>query len=307
MTLMRLRAGPGHAAPADPRVSKLLDGFSIEVMPRTAAAVGDFRAILPSGTRVYVAHVPGTAIEDMVATAARLSAEGFRVMPHFPARIIRDRPMLADWIARYQGEAGVEDGLVLAGGVASPAGSFDSSMQLLESGAFDAAGFRRLHVAGHPEGSRDIDPEGGTRNVDAAMRWKSEFNERTDAEMALVTQFAFEAGPVIEWADGLEGANIGLPVHVGIAGPARLQTLIRYAIACGVGPSLKVLQRRARDVGKLLLPFEPDEMVKALARHKAVSPDSAIACLHLFPLGGINAAAAWARTRGAVGAAALTA
>ena len=150
-----------------------------------------------------------------------------------------------------------------------PPEKFDSSMQLLESGAFDRAGFKHLHVAGHPEGNRDIDPDGGTGNVDAAMRWKSAFNERTDAEMALVTQFAFEAGPIIEWANGLRDAGIGLPVHVGIAGPARLQTLIKFAIACGVGPSLKVLQRRAIDVGKLLLPFEPDEVVRVLARHKA--------------------------------------
>jgi methylenetetrahydrofolate reductase (NADPH) len=34
---------------------------------------------------------------------------------------------------------------------------------LIESGLFDKAGFKRLHVAGHPEGSKDIDPSGGTK------------------------------------------------------------------------------------------------------------------------------------------------
>ncbi len=307
MALMSLRPRPERAEPVDPQVSEFLTGFSIEVMPRTAAKVDDFRAILPAGTRVYVAHVDGTAVEDMLATARRLSFDGFRVMPHFPARIIKDKAMLENWVARYQGEAGVEDALILAGSTAAPAGEFDSSMQLLESGAFDRAGFKHLHVAGHPEGNRDIDPDGGTRSVDSAMRWKSAFNERTDAEMALVTQFAFEAGPIIEWVIGLRDADIGLPVHVGIAGPAKLQTLIKFAIACGVGPSLRVLQRRARDVGKLLLPFEPDEVVKALARHKATTPESAISRLHLFPLGGINAAATWARTRSTIEPAILTA
>ncbi len=307
MALMRFRTKSERVAPADGQVSDFLNGYSIEVMPRTAEKIDDFQAILPPGTRVYVAHIEGTAIEDMVATARRLSSDGFRVMPHFPARIIRDRATLEDWVARYQGEAGIEDALMLAGSPASPAGSFDSSMQLLESGVFDRAGFRHLHVAGHPEGNRDIDPDGGTRNVDAAMRWKSAFNERTDADMALVTQFAFEAGPIIDWANGLRDAGIDLPVHVGIAGPAKLQTLIKFAIACGVGPSLKVLQRRARDVGKLLVPFEPDEVVTSLARHKAAAPDSAISCLHLFPLGGIKAAATWARTRSTMESAILTA
>ena len=69
----------------------LLQGYSIEVMPRTAAKVEDFRALLPEGTRVYIAHIEGTPIDDMVATAKRLNADGYRVMPHFPARIIKDK------------------------------------------------------------------------------------------------------------------------------------------------------------------------------------------------------------------------
>ena len=83
----------------------------------------------------------------------------------------------------------------LAGGVAEPHGAFDSSMQLLNTGLF--GDFKRLHVAGHPEGNRDIDPDGSTRNVDEALRWKQAFSDRTDAKMALATQFAFEAKPCL--------------------------------------------------------------------------------------------------------------
>ncbi len=270
-----------------------LSGYSIEVMPRTAEKVEDFRAILPRGTRVYIAHLDGTPIEDMVATAKRIRAEGFDPMPHFPARIIADEATLGDWIARYQGEAGVDQALLLAGGIGGQKGEFHSSMQLLETGLFDKAGFTRLHVAGHPEGSKDIDPDGSRTNVDAALKWKQEFSERTDAEMAIVTQFAFDAGPIIDWASDLRAAGIGLPVHIGIAGPAKLQTLIKFAIACGVGPSLKVLQRRAMDVSKLLLPYEPTDVLSALAAHKAAHPDFAIDQVHIFPLGGIKSATQW--------------
>jgi len=132
-----------------PEVEAFLQNYSIEVMPRTAEKIDDFRALLPKGTRVYIAHIEGTPIADMVATAKRLNAQGFPVMPHFPARIINDKATLTDWIARYQGEANVEQALLLAGGVDKPHGDYDSSMQLLESGAFDQAGFKRLHVAGH--------------------------------------------------------------------------------------------------------------------------------------------------------------
>ena len=284
--------------PSNGAVQAFLRDYSIEVMPRTADKIADFRALLPAGTRVYIAHIQGTTIEDMTTTARRLAEAGMDVMPHFPARIIGDAAMLGDWIARYQGEAGVDQGLILAGNPASQAGDFDNSMQLLETGLFERAGFKRLHVAGHPEGSRDIDPDGSDKNVMQALRWKQAFSERSDAKMALVTQFCFAAKPVIDWITALNDAGIDLPVHIGVAGPARLQTLIKFAIACGVGPSMKVLQKRAMDVTKLIAPYEPTVVIAELAAHKAANPDFNIQQVHFFPLGGIKTNANWASAHG---------
>jgi len=292
----RRKDTPDNAANT-PQVAAFLKDYSIEVMPRTAEKVEDFRDLLPRGTRVYIAHIEGTPIADMVATAKRLTSDGYNVMPHFPARIIKDRATLANWIAMYQGEADIKQALLLAGGVATPHGDFSDSMQLLETGLFDEAGFERLHVAGHPEGNRDIEAK-GTAKVDAALKWKNDFQTRTDAKLAIATQFAFEAKPIIAWADSLAAAGITLPVHIGIAGPAKLQTLIKFAIACGVGPSLKVLQKRAMDVTKLLLPYEPNEIIKELAAHKATNPDFNISHVHFFPLGGIKTNANWAIQNG---------
>ena len=295
MALFNFRRDTAPATVSDD-VEAFVNGYSIEVMPRTADKVADFRALLPRGTRVYIAHIEGTPIADMVATARRIAGEGFTVMPHFPARIIHDKATLADWIARYKGEAGVRQALLLGGGVATPAGDFDNSMQMIETGLFD--GFERLHVAGHPEGNKDIDRDGSDAIVMRALAWKQAYAERSDAKMAIVTQFCFEAGPVIAWANRLAAAGVKLPVHIGIAGPAKLQTLIRFAIACGVGPSLRVLQKRAMDVTKLLLPYEPTEVVAELAAHKAASPGFNIEQVHFFPLGGIKTNAAWVTDNG---------
>lgn len=294
LSFFRKDTSPAPGA-ANAELEAFLKGYSIEVMPRTAEKVEDFRAILPRGTRVYIAHIEGTPIEEMVATAKRIGAEGFDVMPHFPARIIKDKATLTDWTRRYR-DVGVRQGLLLAGGVAQPVGDYHTSMQLLESGAFD--GFKRLHVAGHPEGNKDIDPDGSDRMVMEAARWKSAFAERTDAQMAMATQFCFEAAPVIAWVDRLAAEGVKLPVHIGIAGPAKLQTLIKFAIACGVGPSLRVLQKRAMDVTKLLLPYEPTEILTELAAHKAKTPGFGIAQVHFFPLGGIKTNAAWVTDNG---------
>ena len=298
MALLNFKKSVTSEAIVSPEVEAFLQGYSIEVMPRTAEKIPSFRDLLPLGTRVYIAHIEGTPIEDMVATAKRIAAEGYAVMPHFPARIIKDKDMLGDWIARYQGEANVTQALILAGGVTKPHGDFDSSMELLESGLFDQAGFTRLHVAGHPEGNKDIDPDGTNLNIDAALQWKQKFSERSEAEMALATQFAFEAGPIIEWANAIKAAGVDIPVHIGIAGPAKLQTLIKFAIACGVGASLKVLQKRAMDVTKLLLPYEPTDVITQLAAHKAKNPDFNISHVHFFPLGGIKTNANWAIRNG---------
>ncbi len=303
MSLLNFRRKPAPA-PVLPtaEIEAFLQDYSIEVMPRTAEKVEDFTALLPAATRVYVAHIEGTPIEDMVATAKRLNADGYKVMPHFPARIIKDKATLADWIARYQGEADVKQGLILAGGVTTPHGDFSDSMQLLETGLFDQAGFEHLHVAGHPEGNRDIDLDGTRLKVDDALKWKNAFQTRTDAKMAIATQFAFEAQPIIEWADSLKHAGITLPIHIGIAGPAKLQTLIKFAIACGVGASLKVLQKRAMDVTKLLLPYEPTDVITELALHKAANPDFNVSHVHFFPLGGIKTNATWAIENGGTAA-----
>ena len=269
-------------------IKKFLDGFSVEVTPKAASKIENFEDYILSGTLVYIAHIEGTPIEEMVATAKKINDQGFCAMPHFPARIIKDKNVLEDWISRYKNEANVSNALLIAGGANKPYGEYDSSIQLIESELFDKADFNNLHIAGHPEGSMDIDPDGSTTNVDQALSWKNEFSKRTDANMAITTQFSFDANSVISWANNIKEAGIDIPVHIGIAGPAKLQTLLRYSIECGVGASIKIIQKRAKDLTKLLLPYKPTNIITELATYKAKNPSFNIEKVHFFPLGGIK-------------------
>ena len=268
-----------------------LSGYSIEVTPRSANKIECFADVLPENTRVYIAQINIDDIPEMIVTAKRLKDEGFKVMPHFPARMIKNRSTLNDIISMYQNEAGVDEALLLAGGLPSPAGDYNSSMQLIESGLFDKAGFKRLHVAGHPEGNKDIDPDGSNKNVSEALSWKQEFSNRTDASMAITTQFCFDANVVKKWADTIKDSGIDLPIHIGIAGPAKLQTLLKFSIECGVGASMKVLTKRARDITKLLLPYKPTQILSDLANYRAQDSSFNIEQVHFFPLGGVKRAA----------------
>ena len=276
-------------------VKNFLNGYSIEVTPNAAAKIENFAEVLPVNTRIYIAHIEGTPFEEMLKTAKKITDEGFIPMPHFPARIIEDKNMLESWLSQYSGEANVQEALLIAGGSKEPAGVFDSSIQIIETELFDKYGFKRLHVAGHPEGNKDIDKDNTNTIVNKALSWKNEYAKRTDAQVAIATQFCFDSGAIIQWANSLIDMSIDLPVHIGIAGPAKLQTLIRYSIECGVGASMKVLQKRAKDLTKLLLPYEPTSIISELAEHKSNNPDFNIEQVHFFPLGGTKTTANWVK------------
>jgi len=276
-------------------VKNFLNGYSIEVTPNAAAKIENFAEVLPVNTRIYIAHIEGTPFDEMLTTAKKITNEGFIPMPHFPARIIEDRDMLESWLSQYSGEANVQEALLIAGGSKEPAGEYDSSIQIIETELFDKYSFKRLHVAGHPEGNKDIDKDSTHTNVNKALSWKNEYAKRTDAQIAIATQFCFDSEAIIQWANSLIDMNIDLPVHIGIAGPAKLQTLIRYSIECGVGASMKVLQKRAKDITKLLLPYEPTSVISELAEYKSQNPDFNIEQVHFFPLGGTKTTANWVK------------
>ena len=276
-------------------VKNFLNGYSIEVTPNAAAKIENFAEVLPANTRIYIAHIEGTPFDEMLTTAKKITNEGFIPMPHFPARIIEDKDMLESWLSQYSGEAIVQEALLIAGGSKQPAGVYDSSIQIIETELFGKYNFKRLHVAGHPEGNKDIDKDSTHTNVNKALSWKNEYAKRTDAQIAIATQFCFDSEAIIQWANSLIDMNIDLPVHIGIAGPAKLQTLIRYSIECGVGASMKVLQKRAKDITKLLLPYEPTSVISELAEYKSQNPDFNIEQVHFFPLGGTKTTANWVK------------
>ncbi len=268
--------------------------FSIEVMPRTAKNIDDFRRILPKRTTVYVAHLEETPIEEMFFTCKRLISEGMDPMPHIPARIIHNTGELEDWVKEYS-SLGVDQSLLLAGNGKTPKGELFNSIQLLETGVFEKHAFKKIQIAGHPEGNKDIDKDGSLEKTINALKAKQKFGQNTKLQIGITTQFCFDPQPVIQWLEVLESEQIDLPISLGLAGPTRLQSLIKYAIMCGVGPSISVLKKRAKDLTKLLLPFEPTEMIDALNSSKKNKLFKNVHSLHFFPLGGIEASAAFAR------------
>jgi len=281
------------------RIRELVSGFSIEVTPATAARHGALADLLPPGTRVYVAFVPGEDYRNVAATAARVRREGLVPVPHFPARSMVDRAQLDDYLRRVTGEAGVDEVLVIGGGIDLPRGAFSGTLALLETGLFEAHGIRAIGLAGHPEGQRELPAPGAAATLEQKLAYAS----RTSAAVRLVTQFMFEAEPLIAWERMIRAAGSDLPIHVGVPGPATIKSLLNYARLCGVGNSMRVLTRQAGSLLKLASRSYPDALIAALALHRASDPDCRIERLHFYPFGGLARTARWLE---AIGAGAFT-
>lgn len=274
---------------AKQQIIDFMTGFTVETTPGSAAKIPDYREHLRPGTVVYITFLPGSDFDDTIAVAKRLKSEGFLPVPHIAARSIPSETFLDDKLVRLTGEVGLEQVLVIGGAVDKPVGAFSDTMQLLETGLFDKHGIRKFGVAGHPEGSPDI----SDRAIAEALKWKNDFAERSGAELYVVTQFCFEAGPMIAWDRRIQAAGNRLPIHIGVPGLATIKTLLAHAKACGIGPSMKFLTRQARNLTKLMSVSAPDRLVTDLAAYKADAPDCGIAGVHMYPLGGLRRSAKW--------------
>lgn len=267
---------------------------SIEATPKQVNEGDRLDGLFPARTRVYLTDVGTAPIAEFAAAARRLADAGYTPVPHLPARRIVGAADLRERLTRLTGEAGVSDVLVIAGSVDRPAGCYASTMDVLRSGVLADFGITTIGVAGHPEGSPDIAPDA----VIQAIAEKNAFARANGIDMRIVTQFGFDAQRFINWAHALADAGNTLPVHIGVSGPAKITTLLKYAALCGVGPSLDFLKKRASSVLALATGFSPEGVVAPIEAHVAANPTGPIAQLHVFPFGGLRNSADWLAERG---------
>jgi len=271
------------------QIQAFMADYSIETTTHDEAKFDEIVAELRPGTRVYVAHVPGTPIDDVVSLALRLRDAGFRAVPHIIARKLSSREQLETALKRLNA-GGVDEALCIAGDIAVDDNAFDSSLEVLQTGLFGDYQFREVGVAAHPEGSKAI----GEERVAQALAGKVEFAKTAPFKIRFVTQFGFSAQDYIDWENDTSARGIDMPMHVGLAAPASFKQLARFAVVCGVGASARMLANRTGAMADLLKTKAPDDLIVDFARHRAANPGTRIYCPHFFAFGGVAKAARWA-------------
>jgi methylenetetrahydrofolate reductase (NADPH) len=271
--------------PRRDRAAELVEACSIEISPRDEFAGERLRELFDPGTTVFVNHPGSVTHHDIVAVCARLRRAGFNPVPHIAARRLASFTQASDFVQRAAAE--VTGALIIAGDPDRPVGPFPDAGDLLASGLLERHGLREVLFAGYPEGH----PRIATRGLEAALRAKLALARRQGLEPSVVTQFGFDAGPILRWIAALRAGDIFCRVRIGVAGPATVATLAKFAVRCGIGASLRALARGHTAFARILAEAGPDALIAALA----AGEDSArpIDGLHLFTFGGVRRTAEW--------------
>ena len=291
MSVMESKADDARVLPyaaLTNEIVALARAASIEVDVADVPALAASRRFLRPGTRVYVSHLPQRGWEPTVAACVAVRAAGFEPIPHVPVRLLPDRALLERLLAQLAADASVKELLLIAGDRPQPLGPYPQVAEVLRSGLLERYGMQRMSLAGHPEGH----PSVPTDTIRAAEREKVSLAREHGLEPTLLTQFFFESAPFLTWSRELRGDGVQARVIAGLAGPASISTLLRFARRCGVGPSIRALSTRGGSLLALLGERGPESVVRELASARLQAPTQ-FDGIHLFCFGGFLRTCAW--------------
>lgn len=280
---------PQPAAQIDPEfIAQLARESSIEMNVPDVRDLAASRALLPPGKKVYVSHLPRQTWQQTLDACRAVREAGFESVPHVPVRLLEDERTLDSFLADAVRSAGVLEVLLVAGDYPQPAGPYATVADVLRTGVLNAHGLRRVSLAGHPEGH----PRVPLAEIRRAEREKAHLAQTAGLETTLLTQFFFEAQPFLDWTSELRADGVSARLVAGLSGPASIATLFRYAMRCGVGPSVRALGARPTSLMKLIGDHGPENVMRDLAVARRAQP-GLFDGVHLFCFGGFLRTCEW--------------
>jgi methylenetetrahydrofolate reductase (NADPH) len=269
--------GVGRAA-----LTGLLRSPRYEVLPTE-----DVEALVlthvPHEVTITVTASPRRGMEATINLAERLSRQGYTVVPHLSARLIRDASHLGEILAAVKA-MGVHDVFVIAGDAREPAGAFPDSVSLLDAMMRDGHALRDIGVSGYPESHSFIDDD---------MTIQAMWDKRRIATY-IVSNLCFDPRVVKKWVGRVRRRKVELPIHIGMAGVADPAKLLRVSTRIGIVDSARFLRGHSNWFLRMLQPggYDPERFVRALLPDLG-APDRRVAGLHVFTFNEIEPTERW--------------
>jgi methylenetetrahydrofolate reductase (NADPH) len=269
-------------------MESLLNGFSLEMTGKDAAKLADARNSIPRGTRINVTFLENEDARLRLDAARAVKQAGCVPVPHIPARRLRSPQMLEEFLAALAAEGATDSVFVVAGDPAVPLGPYEDALAVIESGLLQRYGVRDVGVSGYPDGHPAISDVA----LWTALEGKVAALARLGLPGSVITQFGFDVDPVVSWIEAVRDRGIGLPIRVGVPGPAGVRRLLTYAARFGVGTSAGIARKYGFSITNLMGTAGPDRFIRALGdaydprRHGEVK-------LHFYTFGGLKPTAEW--------------
>jgi methylenetetrahydrofolate reductase (NADPH) len=281
----RTTSAPNRAASLE-----LVNDFSLEMTGKDVPGLLEAKDSIPQGTKINVTFLGNEDLEMRVAAAKAVRELGFVPVPHISARRLASQAQLEEFLAALQEVGATEHVFAVGGDPATPEGPYPDSLSVIRSGVLQKYGVREVSIAGYPEGHPDISDDVLWQHLEA----KSAALKEAGLDAVILTQFAFDTEPVINWIDQVRAKGIDTQIRVGTPGPAGIKRLLAFARRFGVGANAMIVKKYGFSLTNLMGTAGPDRFVTDLAALLAEDPASGRVGLHFYTFGGLLATSKWA-------------
>ncbi|OIJ68299.1 methylenetetrahydrofolate reductase [Streptomyces mangrovisoli] len=269
----------------------LLRDFSLEMTGKDTSKLGEARQSIPPGTRINVTYLGNEDLALRLDAATTARDLGFVPVPHISARRLASEAALREFLTALRAHGVQEQVFAVGGDPAQAHGPYDDSLQIIRSRLLQEHGVRRVGISGYPEGHPQIPDV----TLWAALTDKAAAMTEGDLDGDIITQFGFDADPVLAWIEEVRARGIHLPVRVGVPGPAGVKRLLAFATRFGVGTSTSIARKYGLSLTNLMGTAGPDRFLRALAAGYDVARHGDVK-LHFYTFGGLGATSTWIDT-----------
>ncbi|MEU2063197.1 methylenetetrahydrofolate reductase [Streptomyces sp. NPDC013455] len=246
------------------------------------------RETIPPGTRINITFLAGEDTATRLAAARAVKRLGFVPVPHLSARRLPSRLALEEFLSGLAADGTAENVFVVGGDPARPEGPYADALAVLRTGLLQRYGVRHVGITGYPEGHPGIaDPALWSALTDKAAAIGA---HRFTGDV--ITQFGFDADPVLAWLEALRARGVRLPVRVGVPGPAGVRRLLGYATRFGIGTSASVARKYGFSLTNLMGTTGPDRFLHTLAERYDPARHGEVK-VHFYTFGGLRTTAEW--------------